>query len=45
MTDNLVHLALFIGLMTLLSERAFQAYLALLAILVGGFVACVVAGT
>jgi phosphatidylglycerophosphate synthase len=45
LTDNLVHLALFIGLMTGCYRASnSRAYLALLAILVGGFVACVVAG-
>ena len=45
LTDNLVHLALFIGLMTGCYRASnSSAYLALLAILVGGFVACVVAG-
>ena len=45
LTDNLVHLALFIGLMTGCYRASnSRAYLALLPILVGGFVACVVAG-
>ena len=44
-TDNLVHLALFIGVMIgCYRVSNSRAYLALLAILVGGFVACVVAG-
>ena len=45
LTDNLVHLALFVGVTTGCYRASnSRAYLALLAILVGGFVACVVAG-